>query len=128
MLAVAISDDGRGIDWERVRQRARQLGLPTETDADLEKALFSDGLTTRNDTTEISGRGIGTAALSSSIRSLGGRIELESVAGQGTTLRCSIPSRSIFGSGADMVGAPEHATFADELADEPRYSRDHRQR
>jgi HPt (histidine-containing phosphotransfer) domain-containing protein len=128
MLAVAISDDGRGIDWERVRQRARQLGLPTETDADLEKALFSDGLTTRNDTTEISGRGIGTAALSSSIRSLGGRIELESVAGQGTTLRCSIPSRSIFGSGADMVGAPERATFADELADEPRHSRDHRQR
>jgi two-component system chemotaxis sensor kinase CheA len=122
MLAVAISDDGRGIDWERVRRKARQLGLPAETPADLESTLFSDGLTTRTDTTETSGRGIGTSAVSATVRNLGGWVAVESVAGQGTTFRCMIPLQRILGSGSDVVRAPEIPGAARALADdEPRH-------
>jgi two-component system chemotaxis sensor kinase CheA len=103
MFAVAISDDGRGINWEGIRQRARELGLAAETPADLERALFFDGLTTRTEANELSGRGIGTAAVGSALQAHAGRVEVESAAGKGTTFRCLIPSRRIFDEAADDV-------------------------
>jgi HPt (histidine-containing phosphotransfer) domain-containing protein/HAMP domain-containing protein len=122
-LAVAIGDDGRGIDWERIRQKARQLGLPAETAADLERALFSDGLTTRTDTTTTSGRGIGTSALDATVRNLGGWIEVESIAGQSTTFRCMVPSQHIFGSDSDVVRTPEPPGVPSAPTDdEPRHA------
>jgi signal transduction histidine kinase len=122
-LAVAIGDDGRGIDWERIRQKARQLGLPAETAADLERALFSDGLTTRTDTTTTSGRGIGTSALDATVRNLGGWIEVESIAGLGTTFRCMVPSQHIFGSDSDVLRTPEPpGVTRAPTDDEPRHA------
>lgn len=91
-LSISISDDGRGVDWERVRERARVKGLPHTTDADLESALFIEGLTTRDEATTISGRGIGLSALSDAVKSLGGRIEVDSRTGEGTTFRMRFPA------------------------------------
>lgn len=88
---ISVSDDGRGIDWAAVAERAKLLGLPCVTVADLERALLEPGLTTRSDATETSGRGIGTAALAEAVRSLGGRIEVDSKLGQGTTFRVRVP-------------------------------------
>lgn len=86
-FVIELADDGAGIDWERVRERARALGLPSATPGDLEEALFADGLSTRAEVTTTSGRGVGMSALREEVRRLGGAIELDSQPGHGTTLR-----------------------------------------
>src|SRR5690606_28516469 len=45
-VVIEIADDGAGIDWDRVRDKAKELGLPHADRAELEEALFGDGLTT----------------------------------------------------------------------------------
>lgn len=88
---VVISDDGLGIAWDRVARRARELGIPAETRHDLEEAVFASGLSTASHGAELSGRGIGMGALRSACIELGGRVELTSEAGRGTTVHCRIP-------------------------------------
>jgi two-component system chemotaxis sensor kinase CheA len=90
-LLISMTDDGAGIAWEAVRAKAKSRGLPAETQADLEKALFSDGFSTAAQTTETSGRGVGMAALRDSVIALGGMMEIESRPGEGTTLRFMFP-------------------------------------
>src|SRR6202008_2877164 len=53
-VVVTISDDGRGIDWERIAAQAKDRGLPNRTPHDLEEALFSDGLSSRGEATATS--------------------------------------------------------------------------
>jgi two-component system chemotaxis sensor kinase CheA len=91
---VEISDNGRGIAWERVQAKAQQFGLPHATRDDLTNALFTDGLSTRDEASETSGRGVGMGAVREACLALGGRIEVLSEAGQGTTFRFTIPYRS----------------------------------
>jgi HPt (histidine-containing phosphotransfer) domain-containing protein len=90
-LLIAVSDDGGGIDWEAVRTRARSIGLPAESQADLERAIFTDGLSTATSVTETSGRGVGMSALRDAIAALGGTIEIESALGIGARVRCRFP-------------------------------------
>jgi two-component system, chemotaxis family, sensor kinase CheA len=88
---VEIEDDGAGIDWTVVRDRARSLDLPSNTHADLEAALFADGLSTKAIVTELSGRGIGMGALREATKALGGAIRIDSMRGLGTTIRIEVP-------------------------------------
>jgi signal transduction histidine kinase/HAMP domain-containing protein len=97
---VTISDDGRGIDWERIATVAQERGLPHDTKAELEEALFADGVSSRTDVTEISGRGVGLGAVRALVRQLGGRIELESQLGKGTTFRFVMPQAMLMDDGA----------------------------
>lgn len=90
-VTIELIDDGRGIDLEKVRQRAKQRGLPHGTEEQLIDALFSDGVSTADHVTELSGRGIGMGALEAAARELGGTVSLQTKAGQGTTLRVRIP-------------------------------------
>jgi two-component system chemotaxis sensor kinase CheA len=90
-LVVEIRDDGRGIDWERLRAKALAAGLPAATEGDLSRALFTDGISSRDEITETSGRGVGLGALRSACTSLGGRIEVETASGVGTTMRFILP-------------------------------------
>ncbi len=90
-LVVEVIDDGRGVSWERVRNKARTLGLPADTTADLVEVLFADGVTTASEISELSGRGIGMSALREVCRELGGTVHVESSPGQGTRLTCRIP-------------------------------------
>jgi two-component system chemotaxis sensor kinase CheA len=87
-----IGDDGRGIHWEVIAERAREKGLPAATSADLLTALCSDGFTTKDQATEISGRGIGLSAVKQRVEAMNGRIEVRSKAGAGTTWIFSFPS------------------------------------
>jgi two-component system chemotaxis sensor kinase CheA len=73
-VIIEIADNGRGIDWARVRDRACAAGLPHGSAADLEVALFADGVSTKDEVTEVSGRGIGLAALRQVCQMLGGSI------------------------------------------------------
>jgi two-component system chemotaxis sensor kinase CheA len=90
-LLISVADDGGGIDWDAVRVKARDAGLPAESQADLEQALFSDGLTTTDVVTDTSGRGVGMSALREAVTALGGTIEIESTAGTGAVLRYRFP-------------------------------------
>jgi len=90
-LIIEIQDDGGGVDWDAVASRAQALGLPVATPLDLSDALFATGLSTTLEVTQTSGRGVGMSALRAACVELGGRVELTSVHGRGTTVRCVVP-------------------------------------
>lgn len=94
-VVVGLSDDGRGIDWERVRASAKSRGLPYEHHSDLVEALFSPGLTTRDSVSETSGRGVGLCAVRVRCRAMGGTLTVSSkTMGQGTTWRFRFPKEN----------------------------------
>jgi two-component system chemotaxis sensor kinase CheA len=86
-LTICLTDDGRGIDWELLRSKLRQAGLPHREHGDLVAGLLADGITTREQVTDISGRGVGLAALRQAVEELNGSIKVESQAAHGTTFR-----------------------------------------
>ncbi|HWP06625.1 MAG TPA: Hpt domain-containing protein [Polyangiaceae bacterium] len=90
-LAIEVSDDGAGIDWEGIRRVATTRGLPHRTQADLLDALCKDGVTTRSEVTTLSGRGVGMAAFRECVSSLHGTLEVRSVRGRGTTWIARFP-------------------------------------
>lgn len=61
-FVISLDGNGPGVNWERVRQKAEKMGLPSQTQEGLEAALFADGLSTRDITTQTSGRGVGMAS------------------------------------------------------------------
>jgi two-component system, chemotaxis family, sensor kinase CheA len=90
-VILEIGDDGRGIDWQALKARVRERGLPCEKHSDLVQALFLDGISTRGDTDEISGRGVGLAALKSRVDAMSGQIEVRSTPFAGTTWVLTLP-------------------------------------
>jgi signal transduction histidine kinase len=92
VFEVAIHDDGRGIDWEAVRQRAVMKGIPSSTAEELQRALFADGLSTRDEVTAISGRGVGLGAVREACLALGGDVVVDTDPGHATTFRFRFPS------------------------------------
>src|SRR5262249_25429425 len=87
-----VADDGRGIAWDKIRERAASLGLPHATSADLEEALYADKVSTHATATETSGRGVGMGAVRDAVRACGGTIAVETAPGRGTTLRFGFPA------------------------------------
>jgi two-component system chemotaxis sensor kinase CheA len=77
-VVLQIQDDGRGIDWQKVRSRAAARGVPNASRDDLIEDLFRGGLSTRDVVTDISGRGVGLSALREACVALGGRVHVES--------------------------------------------------
>ena len=97
-LRLRLIDDGAGIDVERVRARAVQSGmLPEAVAEDLPaervfEYLFEPGLSTKEQVSEISGRGVGMDAVKRQLESLGGQISVSSTPGTGTTMEIDLPS------------------------------------
>ncbi len=90
-LEIELRDDGRGIDFDRVREKAKRLGLPCATREDLVEALFHDGFSTRDEVTDTSGRGVGLSAVRNAARELGGDVVIETARNEGTTFRVRVP-------------------------------------
>jgi two-component system chemotaxis sensor kinase CheA len=96
-LQVRIEDDGRGIDPDRIRDVAlgRRLISKNDTAMHDDKAaidlVFEPGFTMASRVTEISGRGVGLDIVRTSIRELGGEVEIRSGAGRGTAFMVSLP-------------------------------------
>jgi two-component system chemotaxis sensor kinase CheA len=88
---LEITDDGPGIDWERVADKARALGLPVSTAEQVEEALFASGVSTAAEVSELSGRGVGMDALRCACRDFGGRVQVRSLPGAGTRISCVLP-------------------------------------
>jgi two-component system, chemotaxis family, sensor kinase CheA len=84
-LTFEVSDDGRGIDWDAIVARAKSRGLPHETQAQLVEALCTDGVTTCQRPTDVSGRGVGMAAFRQRLESMAGKLEVRSKPGVGTS-------------------------------------------
>ncbi len=100
MIVVTCTDDGRGIDWDRVANRATELGLDATCRDDLVEALFVDGLSTRSAATEYSGRGVGLSAVREACYEMGGSVSVVSEPGRGTIVTFRIPR-----PGAEAVAA-----------------------
>ncbi|MEF8727382.1 MAG: Hpt domain-containing protein [Accumulibacter sp.] len=94
-VILSIADDGTGLDLERLRERGLRSGLLSEEDADdaerVIELIFAPGISTATQVSQLAGRGIGMDVLKSEVTSLGGRIEVLSSAGQGTTFRLYLP-------------------------------------
>lgn len=90
-LRLTLRDDGRGIDWTKLEARASALGLDHDTTRDLVMALFSDGVSTKEEVSTVSGRGVGMGALREATEELGGSIQIKSEPGAGTTFEFHFP-------------------------------------
>ena len=88
---LEVSDDGVGIDWERVAMVARDHGLPADTHAERVAALFVDGVSTREAATPTSGRGVGLAAVLEAVQEVGGALDVESAPDEGTRFLFTLP-------------------------------------
>lgn len=96
-VVIEVSDDGSGIDFEKVKKKSIEKGLITEEEAknitenELVNVLFEPGFSTSNEITEISGRGVGLDVVKNKIESINGTIELESQKNKGTKFTIRIP-------------------------------------
>ncbi len=90
-VVIDVSDDGRGIDWDRVKAAAVARGLPASTHGELEAALFDDGVSTSPQVSETSGRGVGLAAMRATAAQLGAVVSATSRAGRGTSIAVALP-------------------------------------
>jgi two-component system chemotaxis sensor kinase CheA len=91
-VIVEISDDGRGIDWDKIRSKGAELGFPIASDEDVQKILFRGGVSSKDAATEVSGRGAGVSASYNACVELGGTVTLQTSKGAGTTFRFTIPA------------------------------------
>lgn len=94
-IAIEISDDGAGLDRNKILQKARERGLIprgiTPTDQEIYNFIFEAGFSTAETVTNLSGRGVGMDVVRSNITSLRGTVHLDSEPGLGTTVRIRLP-------------------------------------
>jgi two-component system, chemotaxis family, sensor kinase CheA len=96
-VIVEISDDGRGIDAQKIRAKAIQLGMATAeeagrlTDAEAVNFIFRPGFSTAEQVTEVSGRGVGMDVVQSVLQRLKATISVDTRPGQGATFRLKLP-------------------------------------
>jgi two-component system, chemotaxis family, sensor kinase CheA len=94
-IVIEISDDGRGLDRERIIAKAKRQGLIREneslTDAEANLLIFAPGFSTADKLTEISGRGVGMDVVKRSIEALRGRVVVSSVPGKGSIFKMVLP-------------------------------------
>jgi Chemotaxis protein histidine kinase and related kinases len=96
-FVMRIQDDGQGLDYERIRRKAVERGMLQEDEAasataqSLNRILFESGFSTRDESTELSGRGVGLDIVRHEIELVKGRISLESERGRGTVFTLVLP-------------------------------------
>lgn len=84
-LTFEIGDDGRGIDWEAVARRGKALGLPVQSHEHLVDALLHDGVSTKSEVSDLSGRGVGMGAVAQRVYDMQGQLEVRTAKHSGTT-------------------------------------------
>lgn len=93
-IVIEVSDDGRGLDRERILAAARRRGIAVPADASDDQVwqiVFEAGFSTAEKVTDVSGRGVGMDVVKRNIQALSGTVDLTSVAGQGTRVTVSVP-------------------------------------
>ncbi len=117
---LELNDDGRGIDAERIRQSAEAKGLPltqTETPGKLLSVLCQPGFSSQDVVSDISGRGVGMDVVAHQIETLGGRLQLETMLGSGSTFQLQFPVPQLLVSCVQLqVGDHTFAIPAQDVA------------
>jgi two-component system, chemotaxis family, sensor kinase CheA len=116
-LEIRISDNGRGLKYEKIRARAVQMGLYNAnaqvSEQELKMLIFRPGFSTSEKVTETSGRGVGMDAVRTRISAIGGSIELDSTFGKGTVFTLKLPVSAaiqgviLFSHGGETMTIPE---------------------
>ena len=90
---IKVTDDGAGIDVEKVKAKAERVGINTEgmSDNDIRNLIFMQGFSTNEQVTDISGRGVGMDVVKTKISSLGGTVEVISEMGKGSSFIIRLP-------------------------------------
>jgi chemosensory pili system protein ChpA (sensor histidine kinase/response regulator) len=117
-VSVEIRDDGAGLDLVRIRERAVQMGLLSAdaqaTESALSQLIFTAGLSTADQVTELSGRGVGMDVVRSDVQGLGGRIEIVTQTGKGTRFKLVLPLTTVvtqvvlLRAGSVTIAVPSH--------------------
>ncbi len=94
-IHIEVQDDGKGLDKARILAKAQERGLvppgATLTDDEIHQLIFEAGFSTAAVVSDLSGRGVGMDVVRQNIRNLGGRVEVESRTGAGSTFRLILP-------------------------------------
>ncbi|UOG92464.1 MAG: Hpt domain-containing protein [Candidatus Thiothrix sulfatifontis] len=94
-IVIRFRDDGRGLNRERLRQRAIEMGLVGKglelPEAELDRLILRPGFSTAETISQISGRGIGMDVVHSELKALGGSLQISSTPGEGTTFAMHLP-------------------------------------
>jgi chemotaxis protein histidine kinase CheA len=109
---VRLSDDGKGIDADAIRESAYQKGMDVDVDAlsddEAMRLIFHKGFSTASTLSEVSGRGVGMDIVLTELQQMGGDIEIQSAVGLGTSFEVRIPS-NVSVNGALLVAAGEES-------------------
>jgi two-component system, chemotaxis family, sensor kinase CheA len=93
-VIIEVSDDGRGLDRERIVAKARELGIPADDsmhDEQIFEIIFQAGFSTAKQVTNLSGRGVGMDVVRRNITALGGSVSIASAKGEGTVITIQLP-------------------------------------
>lgn len=96
-IVIQVSDDGKGLDTDRITRKSIDKGILTPADVErmttqqLNQMIWEPGMTTAEKVTDVSGRGMGMDIVKAKIEELNGTVDLESIAGQGTTFTIKLP-------------------------------------
>jgi two-component system chemotaxis sensor kinase CheA len=93
-IVIEVSDDGGGLNREKILAKAQQSGLPVGdnmADADVWQLIFAPGFSTADQVTDVSGRGVGMDVVKRNITAMGGTVDIRSAKGFGTTISISLP-------------------------------------
>ncbi|MDD2883429.1 MAG: chemotaxis protein CheA [Dechloromonas sp.] len=93
-IVIEVGDDGAGLHRDRILSKARERGLQISdqmTDQEVFNLIFEAGFSTAEQVTDVSGRGVGMDVVRRNIQSMGGRVEIESMAGVGTRMTVRLP-------------------------------------
>jgi len=93
-IIIEVSDDGGGLNREKILAKAQQSGLPLSenmSDAEVWQLIFAPGFSTAEQVTDVSGRGVGMDVVKRNITAMGGVVDIRSAKGFGTTISISLP-------------------------------------
>lgn len=91
-VEIALSDDGQGLDLDKIRQKLREKGMPEpEEEQLLIRQIFQPGFSTASIITDVSGRGVGMDVVKSQLESLRGTVDVSTIPGEGTRFTLSVP-------------------------------------
>lgn len=93
-IIIEVSDDGGGLNRERILNKAKSSGLSISdsmSDSDVWQLIFAPGFSTAEQVTDVSGRGVGMDVVKRNITAMGGVVDIRSAAGYGTTISISLP-------------------------------------
>lgn len=93
-IVIQVVDDGAGLNRERILAKAHEKGIPVGdnmSDADVWQMIFAPGFSTAAMITDVSGRGVGMDVVKRNIEGLGGRVEIASRSGEGSTITIRLP-------------------------------------